>query len=106
MIAGLGAPSQPGRTFQQTRNAHRFASLVKCPCPIWTKLHTRKATNMETNTLLTPSLIRPQTSHAPDPDVIVHGTGRSFVQQINAGNHWFQADEPVSFGGANSAPDP
>jgi len=42
----------------------------------------------------------------PDADVVVHGTGRDFVQKIRAGNHWFQADEPFSFGGTDLAPDP
>ena len=62
---------------------------------------------METNTaILTLSLIPAQPSNVPHPHVIVHGSGRNFVQEISAGNHRFQADEPVSFGGADVAPDP
>lgn len=41
-----------------------------------------------------------------DPHVIVHGTGRNFVQEISAGDHQFQADEPLTFGGTDVAPDP
>jgi len=41
-----------------------------------------------------------------DPHVIVHGTGRNFVQEISAGDHQFQADEPATFGGTDVAPDP
>jgi len=41
-----------------------------------------------------------------DPHVIVHGTGRNFVQEISAGDHQFQADEPPTFGGTDVAPDP
>ena len=41
-----------------------------------------------------------------NPHVVVHGTGRNFVQEISAGDHQFQADEPVSFGGTDVAPDP
>ena len=47
-----------------------------------------------------------QTSKAPDPHVVVQGNGRDFVQEISAGNHHFQADEPLSFGGTDAAPDP
>ena len=62
---------------------------------------------METNTAtLTPSLTAAQSSSVPHPDVVVHGSGRNFVQQISAGNHLFKADEPVSFGGSDVAPDP
>lgn len=41
-----------------------------------------------------------------EPHVIVHGTGRNFVQEISAGDHQFRADEPISFGGTDVAPDP
>jgi uncharacterized OsmC-like protein len=61
---------------------------------------------METNTAtLTPTLTATQPG-LPHPHVVVHGSGRNFVQEIRAGNHWFQADEPVSFGGTDVAPDP
>lgn len=60
---------------------------------------------METNTAtLTPTLEVTQT--IPDPHVVVRGSGRNFFQEINAGNHWFHADEPISFGGTDVAPDP
>ena len=62
---------------------------------------------METNaTLLTePSPASPRTP-IPEPDVLVQGTGRNFVQNIAAGDHQFKADEPASFGGTGLAPDP
>lgn len=40
------------------------------------------------------------------PDVVVRGDARSFKQQIVAGRHQLQADEPVNFGGSDEAPDP
>ena len=43
-------------------------------------------------------------NHAPD--VVVHGDARSFKQQIVAGKHQLQADEPASVGGSDDAPDP
>jgi len=52
-----------------------------------------------------PSIIA-QTTPAPAPHVVVRGTGRSFIQQISARKHRFQADEPISFGGDDAAPDP
>ena len=62
---------------------------------------------METNTITcTKTLIADQPTEILSPDVVVHGSGRNFVQEINAGNHRFQADEPVSFGGTDVAPDP
>ena len=47
-----------------------------------------------------------RTTTVPAPHVIVRGSGHSFLQDISTGNHWFQADEPVSFGGTDAAPDP
>ena len=62
---------------------------------------------METNTAtLTPTLAATQPGNLPNPHVIVHGSGRNFVQEIRAGDHLFRADEPVSFGGTDVAPDP
>lgn len=62
---------------------------------------------METNTAsLTPTLTAAQPGNLPRPHVVVHGSGRNFVQEIRAGNHHFQADEPTSFGGTDVAPDP
>jgi uncharacterized OsmC-like protein len=39
-------------------------------------------------------------------DVVVHGSARSFRQEIVAGKHHLRADEPVSVGGSDEAPDP
>ena len=41
-----------------------------------------------------------------EPHVVVRGTGRNFIQQIAAGDHQFQADEPKNVGGSDAAPDP
>jgi uncharacterized OsmC-like protein len=40
------------------------------------------------------------------PDVVVHGSARSFRQEIAAGKHSLVADEPVSAGGGDAGPDP
>jgi uncharacterized OsmC-like protein len=40
------------------------------------------------------------------PDVVVHGSVRSFRQEIVAGNHSLVADEPVNAGGGDAGPDP
>lgn len=40
------------------------------------------------------------------PHVVVRGTGDTFLQEISAGIHRFHADEPISVGGADAAPDP
>jgi uncharacterized OsmC-like protein len=61
---------------------------------------------METTITATLPSIETQSGALSDPHVVVHGSGRNFVQEIVAGNHWFQADEPVSFGGTDVAPDP
>jgi uncharacterized OsmC-like protein len=62
---------------------------------------------METNTAtLTPTLTATQPGNLSHPHVVVHGSGRNFIQEIRAGNHRFEADEPVSFGGTDVAPDP
>lgn len=58
---------------------------------------------METNTA---TLTAAEPSNLSHLDVVVHGSGRNFVQKINAGKHRFQADEPMSFGGTDVAPDP
>ena len=52
------------------------------------------------------TLTTAQPSAFADPHVIVHGTGRNFVQEISAGDHQFRADEPATFGGTDVAPDP
>lgn len=40
------------------------------------------------------------------PDVVVHGTARSFRQEIVVGKHSLVGDEPVSAGGGDAGPDP
>ena len=40
------------------------------------------------------------------PDVIVHGSTRSFRQEIVVGKHGLVGDEPVSAGGGDAGPDP
>jgi putative redox protein len=39
-------------------------------------------------------------------DVIVRGSASSFVQEIEVGPYHLRADEPVSVGGTDTAPDP
>ena len=41
-----------------------------------------------------------------DAEVIVHGDGVVFAQEIFAGSHKLEADEPVSAGGTGSGPGP
>ena len=41
-----------------------------------------------------------------DAEVIVHGDGVVFAQEIFAGSHKLAADEPVSAGGTSSGPGP
>jgi uncharacterized OsmC-like protein len=45
-------------------------------------------------------------SSAESPHVIVRGKADAFLQDIKAGRHQFAADEPVSVGGTDTAPDP
>jgi uncharacterized OsmC-like protein len=40
------------------------------------------------------------------PDVVVHGSARSFKQEIVVGKHSLVADEPLSAGGDDAGPDP
>jgi putative redox protein len=40
------------------------------------------------------------------PDVVVHGSARSFRQELVAGKYNLVADEPVSAGGGDAGPDP
>ena len=58
----------------------------------------------------TATLTTPATPAQPQnllhPHVVVRGGGHTFLQEISAGTHRFQADEPASFGGADAAPDP
>jgi putative redox protein len=55
-----------------------------------------------TATVTTPATPVP----AQNPHVVVRGAGHTFLQQISAGKHRFQADEPSSVGGTDAAPDP
>ena len=41
-----------------------------------------------------------------DAEVIVHGNGVAFAQEVFAGSHKLAADEPVSAGGTGSGPGP
>ena len=43
---------------------------------------------------------------AAPPEVVVRGKGTSFLQEIVAGKHHLQADEPVDVGGKDAAPNP
>lgn len=45
-------------------------------------------------------------TNATPPDVVVRGNAESFLQEVVAGAHRFQADEPVSYGGGDAAPGP
>ena len=47
----------------------------------------------------------PSTNATP-PDVVVRGNATSFLQDVVAGSHRLQADEPVSYGGGDAAPGP
>lgn len=40
------------------------------------------------------------------PDVVVHGSARSFRQEVVTGKHNLIADEPVTAGGSDAGPDP
>jgi putative redox protein len=55
---------------------------------------------------VTPASTVTQNATVPEPHVVVRGSGRSFIQEISAGDHRFQADEPITFGGDDAAPDP
>lgn len=38
--------------------------------------------------------------------VVVRGTPQAFLQEISVGKHHLKADEPISIGGSDAAPDP
>jgi putative redox protein len=40
------------------------------------------------------------------PDVVVRGSARDFLQNVVAGKHHLQADEPTKYGGGDVAPGP
>ena len=44
--------------------------------------------------------------NATPPDVVVHGNAASFFQQVAAGSHHLQGDEPVDVGGGDAGPGP
>jgi uncharacterized OsmC-like protein len=46
------------------------------------------------------------TEQAEPPYVIVSGAAAGFAQKIQIGSHQLEADEPVSFGGADRGPSP
>lgn len=46
------------------------------------------------------------TSHFASTDVVVRGNPDAFLQTITVGKHHLQADEPLSSGGSDAAPDP
>jgi putative redox protein len=60
--------------------------------------------------ITTPILTRPVSPAQPQtivhPHVVVHGRGHTFLQEVSAGTHHFQADEPINVGGTDAAPDP
>jgi uncharacterized OsmC-like protein len=58
-----------------------------------------------TATLTTPATPA-QPQHLSHPHVVVRGGGHTFLQEISVGTHRFQADEPASVGGTDTAPDP
>jgi putative redox protein len=59
-----------------------------------------------TATLTAPATTPAQPQNLPNPHVVVRGGGHIFLQEISAGTHRFQADEPASVGGTGAAPDP
>ncbi len=59
-----------------------------------------------TATLTTPAITPAQPQNLPHPHVVVSGGGHTFLQEISAGIHRFQADEPAGVGGTDAAPDP
>jgi putative redox protein len=62
---------------------------------------------MDTTTgILTIPATSAQPQNLSHPHVVVRGAGHPFLQEISAGTHRFQADEPASFGGTDAAPDP
>ncbi|HEX8489478.1 MAG TPA: OsmC family protein [Chthoniobacterales bacterium] len=48
----------------------------------------------------------PDPAKATLPDVVVRGSARSFLQDVVAGAHRLQGDEPVDVGGGDAAPGP
>jgi uncharacterized OsmC-like protein len=50
--------------------------------------------------------MKPDNAQHLDAEVVVHGDGVAFAQEIFAGPHKLAGDEPVSAGGAGSGPGP
>jgi putative redox protein len=48
----------------------------------------------------------PDSTNATPPDVVVRGNAKSFLQDVVAGSHRLQGDEPADVGGGDTAPDP
>jgi putative redox protein len=63
-------------------------------------------TAIDTMDTTTTTLTTTQTTNVLNPHVVVRGGGHTFLQEIYAGTHRFQADEPASVGGTDAAPDP
>jgi uncharacterized OsmC-like protein len=61
---------------------------------------------MDTTTATSTPAAPTQPQNLSHPHVIVRGGGHTFLQDIFAGSHRFQADEPASVGGTDAAPDP
>lgn len=51
------------------------------------------------------SVATERTNAAP-ADVVVRGDASGFLQEIDSGAHHLRADEPLSFGGGDAAPNP
>jgi putative redox protein len=47
-----------------------------------------------------------ESTNVTPPDIVVRGNATSFLQDVVAGSHRLQADEPVSYGGGDAAPGP
>jgi uncharacterized OsmC-like protein len=47
-----------------------------------------------------------ESTSTKSPHVVVRGNAREFLQEVTAGKHHLHADEPVSTGGSDAAPDP
>lgn len=50
--------------------------------------------------------ISTDSTNTTPPDVVVRGNATSFFQNVVAGSHRLQADEPASYGGGDAAPGP
>ena len=48
----------------------------------------------------------PEATNVTPPDVVVRGNASSFLQDVAAGSHRLQGDEPVDVGGGEAGPGP